>query len=634
MCRSCYEEIKQSGVWWCFGLECFRDREIDNEILLLEVNCYNHSRGCLWQGDLKNLKEHFDECGKKLNWKFQRCSNEGCGELIPSSEIRYHNRKTCPHRIMSCKHCKKKAPANELQDHVLGCDYRPQPCSNDGCGNSIPKAGKKNHERNTCPYRLVSCEYCQWKIVVKDLTAHYTLCAKQLSTTSILEQSKQSSVDTGIAWNLPQQGRETVFHFRPNEECKRLVPESEINYHEKETCIYRAQAHCEVDFTEYSLVPSNLDSHHESCHCVECKSLLVRKRKFGTYRGELNIQQTNSVLFLSRPLLKAQRKLRAKLLERNKLFATQEALPGELLRVNNEIWALSNQLNRHLRPLERKLDVFWFMKLDVGGYRNDCARLSQTIECLNRKLFDEAQRKALPETGRPCYCTICTKLEDLEESIRGHVSELRENALPSSLPRWSGCKRQRVCSPSCTETNESLLGEPLAHTPSSWAHRVRLIETRVEKLETEKQRNEKRVENLEIENMQLQSRILELELRQQTHFADSKGEGSADDPVITRTVYQNCITDICEWIDVDAMQSQLMKHSVIHTPDDIGRLENCSPNQKRRFLYCKLCSIKNGFQLLYRCLRESQHTHIGHKDAADVLERAARRVSTYMEREP
>ena len=38
--------------------------------------------------------------------------------------------------------------------------------------------------------------------------------------------------------------------------------------------------------------------------------------------------------------------------------------------------------------------------------------------------------------------------------------------------------------------------------------------------------------------------------------------------MITRDVYLYCSAGIKEWIDVGAMQGQLMKYGVIQTPDD------------------------------------------------------------------
>lgn len=80
------------------------------------------------------------------------------------------------------------------------------------------------------------------------------------------------------------------------------------------------------------------------------------------------------------------------------------------------------------------------------------------------------------------------------------------------------------------------------------------------------------------------------------------------------------MTEIDDWINVTAMQPQLMKHGLIQTQDDIHSITNGTPSQRRTYVFNKAVGMKNGFQVLYRCLRESQEKQMGHKDAADVLE--------------
>jgi hypothetical protein len=127
---------------------------------------------------------------------------------------------------------------------------------------------------------------------------------------------------------------------------------------------------------------------------------------------------------------------------------------------------------------------------------------------------------------------------------------------------------------------------------------------------------------------------LENELRHQRNKADQPLSKLQQPPhvvtgdfgasQITKRVYHKCITDIHDWIDVDRMLPQLMKHEVISGRDDMHRITHGSPHDKLNYLYSKLCGCKNGFQLFYRCLRESDH--LGHRDAADKLEETARNI--------
>ena len=45
-----------------------------------------------------------------------------------------------------------------------------------------------------------------------------------------------------------------------------------------------------------------------------------------------------------------------------------------------------------------------------------------------------------------------------------------------------------------------------------------------------------------------------------------------------------------------------------------------SPSERKNWLFSKLCGMKDGFQVFYCCLRESQSDHSGHRHAADTLE--------------
>ena len=91
-------------------------------------------------------------------------------------------------------------------------------------------------------------------------------------------------------------------------------------------------------------------------------------------------------------------------------------------------------------------------------------------------------------------------------------------------------------------------------------------------------------------------------------------------PWITKKVYHECADELYQWVNVEGILPQLMKHKIISGPDDMHGVTTGSPCQKMNFLYSKLCSSRNGFQLFYRCLRESQDDHLGHRDAADKLE--------------
>ena len=91
------------------------------------------------------------------------------------------------------------------------------------------------------------------------------------------------------------------------------------------------------------------------------------------------------------------------------------------------------------------------------------------------------------------------------------------------------------------------------------------------------------------------------------------------EPEITREVYTLCIGEMADWLDVAGMLPQLMTHGLISSVEDMQTVSGGSSNQQRVVLFKKMCGMKGGFQKLYRCLRETQMTHLGHGDAADLL---------------
>ena len=114
--------------------QCYPDRAVGKEINLLLVKCANHTSGCPWQGKLADFE--VDYRANVLVEVYTICNNT----LHP-------------------------------QGH--DCKYRPQLCSNEGCGKLIPKSDLKNHEKNKCAFRTVTCRYCGLKTVFNRLEVRH-----------------------------------------------------------------------------------------------------------------------------------------------------------------------------------------------------------------------------------------------------------------------------------------------------------------------------------------------------------------------------------------------------------------------------------------------------------------------------
>jgi DNA repair exonuclease SbcCD ATPase subunit len=360
---------------------------------------------------------------------------------------------------------------------------------------------------------------------------------------------------------------------------------------------------------------------HNLCGILEMRTVFllqvgIRKRKSEASSDEVHVHQIKTALSLSGNVLKTQRKLRTKLREALQLSQIQETHPGELLRVNREILACSRQLSQHSCLLEQKLNAF-------GSAC--CTNFSELLQ-MNRRLkekLNEQSQVLLHGPQLSAYQEMFTYLEELENTLKGHMMKFIQwlkatvagvSAIPLNHNGW--CKRQKVC------RNEAKVEDPFGEQArGAWAC---TIEEKVENLQQELEKQGKKVEKLEETNEMLRNRVAELELLQKPpNIVQGQDDG---DPQITRHVFHDCFYKINKWIDVKAMVPQLMKHRIISGEDDVHRVTQGSPAQNVINLYSKLSRSKNGFQIFYRCLRESQDEHLGHKDAADVLKQTAART--------
>ena len=96
-------------------------------------------------------------------------------------------------------------------------------------------------------------------------------------------------------------------------------------------------------------------------------------------------------------------------------------------------------------------------------------------------------------------------------------------------------------------------------------------------------------------------------------------EESDDDPCITRDVLLSCL-ESRGYIDCFILRRQFQIHNID---------SNVFPRRRHDihdmiFLFDELHDIPNGFQIFYRCLRETQDICRGHRIFADDIEREAR----------
>ena len=113
-----------------------------------------------------------------LSKKYCKCKNEKCGQKFNIQNILSHL-KECPKELIDCKFgCGDKILRENLEDHEKICLYRPCICK--FCGKDILKFKfLENHLEKECEKNFIKCEFCEEKILKKNIESHLNLyCTK------------------------------------------------------------------------------------------------------------------------------------------------------------------------------------------------------------------------------------------------------------------------------------------------------------------------------------------------------------------------------------------------------------------------------------------------------------------------
>ena len=176
-CKSCLDNIKKAAAITNVCPVCrdeefmtFPNKQLDREIKNLYIYCTNKGKGCEWQGELNDIKNHL---GNSDGCQFEevKCSN-GCGKMIE----RQYLETECPHRKVTCQYCHDTGEHQFIEgQHKKKCLKLPLPCLNE-CGvGSIPREDMEAHMKE-CPLEMIQCEYhnvgCEVRIARKDQDKH------------------------------------------------------------------------------------------------------------------------------------------------------------------------------------------------------------------------------------------------------------------------------------------------------------------------------------------------------------------------------------------------------------------------------------------------------------------------------
>ena len=138
------------------------DKRVENKVASLNARCPLSGEGCSWEGKLKEIEKHMEECEKVR----VECQLE-CGNVLERESVEQHNREICPLRIIQCIYCNQEMQAKEENPHLGQCQYNPN--------TEVP-----------CPYKELGCEAIVLRKnmnthITVNITDHHTLMVYQLN---------------------------------------------------------------------------------------------------------------------------------------------------------------------------------------------------------------------------------------------------------------------------------------------------------------------------------------------------------------------------------------------------------------------------------------------------------------------
>ena len=138
------------------------DKRVENKVAFLNARCPLSGEGCSWEGKLREIEQHMEECMKVR----VECQLE-CGNVLERESIEQHNREVCPLRIIQCIYCNQEIQANEENPHIGQCRNHPD--------TEVP-----------CPYKELGCEAIVLRKnsnthITENITNHQELMLYQLN---------------------------------------------------------------------------------------------------------------------------------------------------------------------------------------------------------------------------------------------------------------------------------------------------------------------------------------------------------------------------------------------------------------------------------------------------------------------
>ena len=162
VCEMCVPEERIDNI----------DETVENKVGFLNARCPLSGEGCDWEGKLRELEEHMEEC-LKLRVEYQL----ECG--IPTERGIYEqdNREVYPLKMKRCDYCNQEVKANEENRHKVKCKRHPD--------TEVP-----------CPYKEIGCEAIVLRKnrdihITENMTGHNKLMLDKINQLNQLRNRNQ-----------------------------------------------------------------------------------------------------------------------------------------------------------------------------------------------------------------------------------------------------------------------------------------------------------------------------------------------------------------------------------------------------------------------------------------------------------
>ena len=186
ICKSCLDQWKEiNGTIICpacgtdfKGNSNTDDFKINQNYLVervvkgLKICCTNKKKGCKWQGELTNIKNHLGNSNSCLFEKV-KCSNK-CGKMKERRNLTLHVNLFCPRRKANCQYCHDTGEHHFIKGlHKDKCPKLPLPCPNKCKVGSVTREDMVKH-REECQLEVINCSNDCGEKLERQLLSNHT----------------------------------------------------------------------------------------------------------------------------------------------------------------------------------------------------------------------------------------------------------------------------------------------------------------------------------------------------------------------------------------------------------------------------------------------------------------------------